>query len=319
MRKLLIGMLALVAPVEASAQGAAQEAERIDEAALMRDLGALASDAMEGRGTGAPGAARARDYIERRWRELGLEVRRASFTYSARGRPPKPGVNVWTMIAGRGGDARGRGVIVIGAHYDHLGRRGGQIYNGADDNASGTAALLAIAAALRARPPEHDVILVAFDAEELGLHGARAFVAAPPVARERILLNLNLDMLARGDLGELWASGTRHYPALRPAVAAAAGAATIPVRLGQDIRPGERGEGREDWGSVSDHAAFAAAGIPYVFFSVENHGDYHRPTDDAERVQAAFYSGAVAAVLDTLRRLDGDGAALREARRAAGG
>jgi Zn-dependent M28 family amino/carboxypeptidase len=205
-------------------------------------------------------------------------------------------------------------VIVVTAHYDHVGQSDGVIHNGADDNASGTAALFAVAEALRRAPPEHDVLLVALDAEEVGLHGARAFVAAPPVPIGRILLNVNLDMLARGDLGELWAAGPRLYSALVPAVTAAAEAAHIPVRLGQDYSPGERGEGREDWTGSSDHAPFAAAGIPYVFFSVENHADYHRPTDDAERVEARFYAGAVAAVIDTLRRLDADGAALRRAR-----
>ncbi len=88
-------------------------------------------------------------------------------------------------------------VMVVSAHYDHLGVRDGAIYHGADDNASGVAVVLALARHCQRTPWTHDVVFVAFDAEEMGLQGARAFVAAPPVAKERIALNVNLDMVSR--------------------------------------------------------------------------------------------------------------------------
>ena len=88
--------------------------------------------------------------------------------------------------------------IVITAHYDHLGKSGGKIYNGADDNASGVAAMLSIAEQLRRSRPKHSVIFLATDAEEKGLYGAKAFVQKPPVEISSIRFNLNLDMLAQG-------------------------------------------------------------------------------------------------------------------------
>jgi len=302
MRFLIAALLLLAAPVHAR--------DAVDADMLMRDLATLAADEMEGRQTGTEGAVRARTYIERRFTELGLGVTRTPFDYTRRGRPAKRGINLWTRIEGRRG---GGETIVISAHYDHVGIREDGIHNGADDNASGVAALFAIAAALRAAPPEHDVILVAFDAEEVGLFGAYAFVETPPVPRERIVLNLNLDMISRGDGGELWAVGTRLFPALLAPVEEVAASAPIPLRPGNDIVPGERTEGREDWTDSSDQAAFGAAGIPYLFFSVENHVDYHEPGDDADKVDPAFYGGAVRTVLAMLRRLDGDAALLERA------
>lgn len=302
----ILALLALLAPASLSAQ------DRVDADLLMRDLRVLSADDMAGRGTGTPGAARARDYIERRLAALGMEVHRTPFRYVVRGAGNRQGANVWAMIRG---SERPDKAIVVGAHYDHVGVQRGRIHNGADDNASGIAALLAIAEALQRAPPRHSVILAAFDAEELGLFGSRVFVQAPPVPVENILLNINLDMVGRSDQGELWAAGPRIFPALQPAANAAAQAAPIAVRFGLDFRPARRERGGEDWTMRSDQASFAAAGIPFIFFTTGGHPDYHKPSDDAERIDARFYGGVVATVLDTLRRLDGDNAALDAARR----
>ena len=118
--------------------------------------------------------------------------------------------------------------MVIGAHYDHLGLGNesslapsqiGQVHAGADDNASGVAVLVALARQCQKTPWTHDVVFVAFDAEEMGLQGARAFVKALPVPKDRtIALNINLDMVARGDKNELYIAGTaqRAHAALTP-------------------------------------------------------------------------------------------------------
>jgi Zn-dependent M28 family amino/carboxypeptidase len=303
---MILAILALLAPVGVSAQ------DRIDRDLLMRDISSLAADDMAGRGTGTDGAARARAYIERRFTEIGLQPRRTPFRYSAPLRGEMQGANVWTAIRGTEHPER---VIVIGAHYDHVGVVDGRIHNGADDNASGTAALLAVAAALQRTPPKHTVILVAFDAEALGLFGSRMFVQSPPVPLANMLVNINLDMVGRNDQNTLWAAGPRIYPALRPHVMAAAEAAPVRLRLGLDHRPNRPGRGGEDMTMRSDQAAFGMAGIPFVFFTTGEHRDYHRPSDDAERVDPTFYSGVVTTVLDVIRRLDGDNQALETARR----
>ena len=103
-------------------------------------------------------------------------------------------------------------VIVLSAHYDHLGIRDGRIYPGADDNASGVATLLEIARVCVAQPFRHGLVIAALDAEEGGLQGARAFMAGPPVPKDRIALNVNLDMVARGDKGEIYVAGTPSQP-----------------------------------------------------------------------------------------------------------
>lgn len=279
---------------------------QMEEAPLMRDLAALADDAMAGRGTGTPGAARARDYLARRLREIGLEPREQPFDYRHR-EEARQGVNLWATVRGTLQPDR---YIVVTAHYDHVGVKGGAIHNGADDNASGLAALLAIAAELKARPPAHSVILAALDAEEPGLYGAKAFVEAPPVPREAILLNVNMDMIARGKDGVLWAVGTRPHPRLRPVVEEAARGAPVTLRLGHD----EPGTGTEEWTNLSDQAAFHQAGIPFVYFGVDDHPDYHKPTDDLERIDRDFYRRSVATIVVTLRRLDAAGEALVLAR-----
>jgi Zn-dependent M28 family amino/carboxypeptidase len=196
---------------------------------------------------------------------------------------------------------------VVTAHYDHLGvgrpdERGDSIYNGADDNAAGAAALAAIAGYLREHPPAHSVIFVAFDAEEMGLQGARAFVAEPPVPLDAIAINLNMDMISRNDRNELYAVGTYHYPFLKPYVERVAARSGISLLMGHDS-----GEVRsEDWTSASDHGAFHARGIPFLYFGVEDHPDYHKPSDEFERIQPEFYQMAVETILDLLLELDAE-------------
>jgi Zn-dependent M28 family amino/carboxypeptidase len=276
-------------------------AAAVDSVRLMRDLSVLAHDSMEGRATGTPGNARARAFLERSFAEAGLLTFGASYLQSfsfTRGNAALEGVNVVGHVRGTTQPAR---YIVVPAHYDHLGIRNGQIYNGADDNASGTAALLALARHLVRQPPRHSIIFAALDAEEMGLQGARAFVAAPPVPRDAIVLNVNMDMVGRNDANELYVAGTYHYPDLLPVVEQVAAGVEVRLIPGHD-RPG--GEPGDDWTNLSDHGAFHAAGIPFLYFGVEDHPDYHRATDEFERIQPGFYNRAVRAVLGAIRVLD---------------
>jgi hypothetical protein len=303
---LILAAVALFsAPAACQAQVATPPAEAavVDTAALMTDVRILSADSMEGRAAGSPGSAKARSFLVRRFHELGLQRFGDSFDHpfviaGGRGSGERRGVNLVGWVRGRSAPDR---YIVVTAHYDHLGVRAGTIYNGADDNASGTAALLAVADELRRDPPEHSVIIAALDAEESGLRGARAFVTSPPVARTALLANINLDMVSRNQAGELWAAGTFHNPRLLPLVQEVARRAPVKLRVGHD-RPGVAGE--DDWTGLSDHAAFHAAGIPFLYLGVEDHADYHKPTDDAERIEPGFYGRAVATVIDLLRELD---------------
>lgn len=273
-------------------------------ATLMRRLSALSADSMEGRLAGSVGGARARAWLLRELSSIGVKPlsERFEMPFTLRQRTPSPdsiGTNIIARIPGTKGSGP---VLVLSAHYDHVGIRNGQIYNGADDDASGCVALLAIAEQLLKAPPQHDVILAFFDAEEGGLQGARAFVANPPLPLSRVAVNVNLDMVARQDGGALWVAGTSHTPALKPLAEQAAKGASVRIRFGhdtKDLKPGD------DWTNSSDHGAFHAKGIPFLYLGVEDHADYHKPGDDAEKVDPSFFRGTMEYAAALVRALDG--------------
>ena len=279
----------------------------VDGAQLMRDVRALAADSMEGREVGSRGGERARRYLVRRIRALGLDSAGGmvqAFEAGRRGDTVVKGANVVALVRGTVDPATH---LVVTAHYDHEGVRRGEIYNGADDNASGVAGLLAIAEHLKRHPPRHSVLLVWLDGEERGLLGATALLRAPPVPREAMAVNVNLDMVGRSDRGRLFAVGPLRRPVLTPYVRAAACHTPIPLMLGHD----KGWSPSEDWTYQSDQGVFDQAGIPFVYLGVEDHADYHRPTDDPERLQPTFFAGAVQAAIALVDELDADLAPLR--------
>ncbi len=275
----------------------------VDSARLMFDISALAADSMEGRAPGTPGHERARSYIRSEFVRIGLrpfgtDLAQRFEIVSRRDSTRMAGINLVGWIPGTTDATR---YIVVTAHYDHVGVRDGEIYNGADDNASGTAGLLAIAEHFALMRPTHSIIFAALDAEEQGLQGARAFVATPPVPLDRIVLNVNMDMVSRSATNELYAAGTSHYPFLAPYVDSAAAEAGVTLRRGHDTPVPTA---RDDWTTQSDHGAFHARGVPFLYFGVEDHPGYHRPSDDVEAITPAFYVRAVSAVLRTIELLD---------------
>ena len=277
-----------------------------DYAQLMDDVRVLSADDMEGRDTGAAGGERARAYIVSRLEALGVQP--ASFgrlqPFEATGRTregPKTfnGVNILGLIPGTAVADR---YIVVTAHYDHVGMSGGQTYNGADDNASGVATMLELAKRLKAAPPRHSVLIVALDGEERGLLGAREFVKAPPVPLASMALNINYDMTARPETdGHLWVTGTYQTPALRPILDPVAPVGAVSLAFGKDT-PQDTGE--NNWVNSSDHAAFKDANVPFLYFGVDYHPDYHRPSDDFERITPAVFQNATEIAINAFVALD---------------
>lgn len=266
------------------------------------DVRVLSADAMQGRAPGTPGSQLARTYILERFKLIGLspigEGFEQPFGYTRKDGTPITGVNLVARIKGTAPDGK---ALVVTAHYDHVGVKNGQIYNGADDNASGVAGLLAVAEAFKAAPPRHDVLIVALDAEEGGLRGAKAFVAQPPIPLSAIGLNVNFDMLSKNAKGELYAAGAGPQPALKPILDAVAKAAPVKLKLGHDTDA----DGKENnWTSQSDHGAFADKGVPWVYFGVEDHPEYHQPTDDFETIPLPFFKASVATVILATRAFD---------------
>jgi Zn-dependent M28 family amino/carboxypeptidase len=273
------------------------------ESQALKDVRILSADDMQGRLIGSPGGAKARAYLLTRLKAVGVTPFGAGFeqpfTAERKGKVLH-GVNLVGQIPG---SEPGGPVIVVTAHYDHLGVRDGQVFNGADDNASGVAGLLAVAEDLKAKPPRHTVILALVDGEEGGDLGSRWFVDHPPLPLSRVALNVNFDMLSKTATGELYASGAYHFPWLKPRLDRLAADVPVILKQGHDGPPWT---GEDDWTSQSDHFAFHEKGVPWVYFGVEDHPEYHRPTDDAATIPAAFFDRAVETVTKAVRMFDAD-------------
>lgn len=313
---ILTTLLALAAqapppPAPAPAPAAPPPAHTAAARRALADVRFLAADSLAGREVGTPGIALAARYVAAAFRAAGLAPAGDSagsyfqwFTIA----PDAPAAlhthlggaraaNVVGVLPGVSPAQRGE-VVVIGAHYDHLGLGGfdaldpdstGRVHNGADDNASGTAALMEIARAFRGRRPARTIVFIAFSAEEEGDLGSAWFVGhARPEPVDSVYAMLNFDMVGRlrnGRLLVLGAETAREFPALLDSLNRAAGF---------DLHAS--GDG---WGP-SDHASFYAAHRPVLMFFTDLHDDYHRSTDDWQKINAdgidrvARYGAAVA-------------------------
>lgn len=318
--------LALALPMAALADRNCKDVQlfyTVDHEQAWRDVSYLASEELEGRRSGKRGAKLAREYIAARFNANNLESlddkntgshlpEEIKQTESNKYYLPfeieglfssKWGVNVAGSIQGTRVPEK---YIVITAHYDHLGKKRGKIYPGADDNASGVTALLAIAAHFAVNKPSHSMILLATDYEESGLYGAKAFVENPPVPLSSILLNINLDMIGNPDKKHvLYLGGTRRNPQLRDI------ANTVLGQSGQCVELGHEGKTKSrdrrytiDWYSASDHYAFAKQGVPYIFLGVDDHKHYHQPTDNIDNLNRLFLLSSIETSLILARLAD---------------
>lgn len=271
--------------------------KKINQNHVLKDLKELSSDKYEGRETGTKGGEMAANYILDRFNSLGLEKYNGSytmpFTFKNRKSAEIKGKNIIAYQKGKTDK-----VIIVSAHYDHVGIKNNVIYNGADDNASGLSALLAYAEYFKSNKPEHTIIFAAFDAEEMGLIGSKKFVENLPVSAEKVVLNINLDMIGQNDKNELYACGTYHYPQLKPFIFSKDNQPKI--ILGHD----DPQLGRDDWTNQSDHYSFHQKKIPFIYFGVEDHKDYHQPTDDFENINQEFYQKSVKAILEIIKNID---------------
>ena len=272
---------------------------RVDAARIFQDVEKLSADDMEGRLPGTPGGEKARAYVLRRLKEAGVapigERFERPFTFPSRASGDRTGTNLVGVIRGTRDPDR---YIVLTAHYDHLGVRNGQVFNGADDNASGVAALVAAAAHFSRTKPAHSLLIAALDAEELGLQGAKALMRDPPVSVSSMILNVNMDMVGRDPGNRLFAVGVHHHPFLKPYLEKVARPPVV-LAFGHDT-PGER----EDWTKDSDHFVFHEAGIPWIYFGVEDFDQHHQATDDSATIGREFLAGAAATVIAALHEFD---------------
>jgi hypothetical protein len=270
----------------------------ISKEEVISHLEYLSSDKLMGRRTGEPGNIKARNYIVDYFLSNDLEVVLQPFSFSRRNRE-YDATNIIVTIKGTENPEQ---YIAITAHYDHEGVgkpiAGDSIYNGADDNASGTAALMVIAKYFKENPPKNSLIFLALDAEELGLQGAKYFVENK--GEQNILLNINMDMISRNDNNEIYVAGTRFTPSLRDYFnAIPKDALPIKVNLGHDGL-----DGKSNWTTQSDHFHFYRNNIPFLYFGVEDHDDYHKPSDTFDKIPQDFYHNVVQFIANTIADLD---------------
>jgi hypothetical protein len=268
----------------------------------------LAHDSLRGRGSGSADEARAAAYLERRFADFGLTPPAGGFQQafeaeSWRDGTPLTSQNVLAAVPGSG--ALAGEWLVVGAHYDHVGTRlvpGGtlEVHNGADDNASGTAAVLELARLFStyvgsggtADQPRRSVLFAAWGAEEEGLLGSCAFTESDLVPMDRTMATLNFDMVGRLRNNVVQAHGPKSSnrwadflaDANRPALSVA-----------RDPSIGCL--------SCSDHACFRDAGVPYVWFFTGTHSEYHGPDDDTELIDFDGTAGITELAFRLLTRL----------------
>lgn len=198
--------------------------------------------------------------------------------------------------------------IVLSAHYDHLGKKGAHIYNGADDNASGVAALLVFGEVIAKNPLRHSVIFLFTDAEEVNLLGAKAFIHQQKLMLAQIRLNINIDMIAGSKN-----TSTLHFienrlekilpkNKINPLTVLASNS-TIKIKRGFK-RKNYKSLNRVNWTNASDHGPFNRNKIPFIYFGVGEHKNYHTPRDDFEHVNLEFYQQACHLIFQYLNFFD---------------
>lgn len=319
--KIILTFLSLTIILSSCGQKQATEQAQLDfnKDLVVNAIAVLANDSLEGRGFGATGNVKARQFLINQFKTIGVEPAFASgyeqeFSHTLTGRrrqrvfpvvnPGEDYSNVPDTTLYGGNiiakiDGKSEKTIVITGHLDHLGIRNGEIYNGADDDASGTAALLAIADYFKNSNPKHTLIIAAVDGEEIGSPGCKFLAQNFPGGIENVVLNINMDMIAHNDNNELWASGTYYTPQLKEPLAKIATPLTL--KFGHD-NPNDKSI--DDWTRSSDHRIFHDLEIPFIYFGVEDHADYHRPSDTFENINQAFYLDAVGLIINAVDQYD---------------
>ncbi|WP_339875092.1 M20/M25/M40 family metallo-hydrolase [uncultured Algoriphagus sp.] len=258
---------------------------------LKEDVAYLAADDLGGRAIGTDGEQKAAEYLAAEFKEIGLEPKGTEeyfqpFTVSKPSNPHEEAV-IGTDGEGVTGrnvigfiDNKSENTIVIGAHFDHLGM-GGQgslhrgdsaIHNGADDNASGTAALVALARILKHEEHKSNFMFIAFSGEENGLWGSNYFVKNPTIDLAEVNYMINMDMVGRLNAEKTLAiNGVGTSPSFVPALDLANADSLKLVTSESGVGP-------------SDHTSFYLQDLPVLHFFTGQHEDYHKPSDDSELI-----------------------------------
>lgn len=273
-------------------------ANRITAEDLSKHLYAFASDKMEGRMTGSSGQKMAADYLKDFYQEQGIQapINKGEYfqdipaSYFSRMSEPKGSENVVAFIPG---SEKPDEVIVLSAHYDHVGMEGGEIYNGADDDGSGTVSMLEIAEAFQqavkdGKGPKRSLLFLHVTGEEIGLYGSRYYTENPLFPLENTVCNLNTDMIGRIDPNKtdnpnyIYLIGSDKLSQELHDVSEAVAKEYSDLELDYTFND-ENDPNRFYY--RSDHYNFAKNNIPVIFYFNGVHEDYHKPTDTPDKIE----------------------------------
>ncbi len=263
---------------------------------LKEHLYLLASDVLEGRKTGEKGQKMATNYLTAYYEHLELQapqdypkykqtIPKDYFKRTSR----EDSDNVLAYILG---SEHPEEVVVISAHYDHLGIKGENIYNGADDNASGTSALMEIAESFKlaldqGHGPKRSILFLHLTGEEPGLYGSRYYVSHPVFRIENTVTNLNIDMIGRVDQQHeskpdyVYLIGSDKLSTELHALSEQVNLTFTNLKLDYTFN---RDSDPNRFYYRSDHYNFAERGVPVIFYFNGEHEDYHKPTDTADKI-----------------------------------
>ncbi len=267
---------------------------------LSKHLYIVAGDEMQGRNTGEPGQKKAGEYLISEYKKMGLSFppgatdfyQKVPSEFMKRGFAPKlnDSENIWAFIKG---SEKPEEILVISAHYDHVGMKNGEIYNGADDDGSGTVALLEIAQAFKeaekkGQGPKRSILFLHVTGEEHGLHGSRYYSENPLFPLENTIADINIDMIGRRDTLH---PATNNYIYVIGSDRLSSELHTINeevntkfTKLELDYKYNDRNDPERIY-FRSDHYNFAKKGIPSIFFFNGIHADYHLPSDTPDKIE----------------------------------
>lgn len=298
-KKMRLLIIAFLIPVAGFAQ-------KIEEKKIKSHITVLAADDMEGRFSGSDGERKALQYLEKEFKALKLTPKgEQAFQQQF---PFKAGVH-GTGEEGKAHNAiayldnQADKTIIIGAHYDHLGfgengssldaNPKGKIHNGADDNASGVAGVLELARYFSQNKVKEksNFLFICFSGEELGLYGSKYFTENPTIDMSKVSFMINMDMIGRlPDNKVISISGTGTSPVWEPLLKN--------VSTPLTIKTDSSGMG------PSDHASFYLKNIPALHFFTGSHSDYHKPTDDSEKINYGGEKEVLELIIQVIEKLD---------------
>ena len=272
----------------------------ITPAELSKHLYIVADDNMEGRNTGELGQKRAGEYLINEYKKNGISFppgatdfyQKVPSEFMKRGFAPKlnDSENIWAFIEG---SEKPQEIIVISAHYDHVGMKNGEVFNGADDDGSGTVALLEIAQAFKKAKndgfgPKRSILFLHVTGEEHGLHGSRFYSENPLFPIENTVVDINIDMIGRRDTlhpktnNYVYVIGSDRLSSELHTINEEVNAKYTQLEL--DYKYNDRKDPERIY-FRSDHYNFAKKGIPAIFFFNGIHADYHQSTDTPDKIE----------------------------------